>query len=84
MSKRQGTAKCWYLTLSNIVKKNFEILTEQLTHDYLLNNQWLNTTRLENWKLLSTESADTYIADVSDLALLIGIGDKELSNALIR
>ena len=56
-----GAAKCWYLTLSDIIKKNFESLTEQFNHDYLQNNQWLNTTRLENRKLLNTESAEKYI-----------------------
>ena len=43
-----GSAKCWYLTLSDTIKKDFESLTEQFNHDYLQNNQWLNTTRLEN------------------------------------
>ena len=44
----KGTAKCWYFTLSKQLKKNFECFTTQFTHDYLQNNQWLNTTRLEN------------------------------------
>ena len=79
-----GVAKFWYLTLSDIIKKNFESLTKEFNHDFLQNNKWLNNTRLENRKLLSTESADKYIADMSDLALLVGIGDKELSKALIR
>ena len=79
-----GTSKCWYLTLSEQLKKNIETLTEQFTHDYLQNNQRLNTTRLENRKLLSNEYADKYIADMSDLALLIGIGDTELYKALIK
>ena len=47
-----GAAKCWYLTLSDTIKKDFESLTEKFNHDYLQNNQWLNTTRLENRKLL--------------------------------
>ena len=42
-----GSAKCLYLTLSDVIKKDFESLTEQFNHDYLQNNQWLNTTRLE-------------------------------------
>ena len=71
-----GAAKYWYLTLWDIVKKNFESLTEQFTHDYLQNNQWLNTTRLENRKLLSTDSAEKYIADMCDLSLLVGMGEK--------
>ena len=79
-----GAAKCWYITLSDIVKKDFESLTEQFNHDYLQNNQWLNTTRLENRKLLKTESAEKYISDMSDLALLVGIGEEELSKARIR
>ena len=79
-----GSAKCWYLTLSDTIKKDFESLTEQFNHDYLQNNQWLNTTRLENRKLLNTESARKYISDMSDLALLVGIGEEELSKALIR
>ena len=54
-------AKCWCLTLSDLVKINFKGLTEQFNHDYLQNNQWLNTTRLENQKLLNTESAEKYI-----------------------
>ena len=77
-------AKCWYLTFSDIIKKDFEILTEQFNHDYLQTNQWLNTTRLENRKLLNTESAGKYISDMSDLALLVGIEEEELSKALIR
>ena len=79
-----GAAKCWYLTLSDTIKKDFESLTEQFNHDYLQNNQWLNTTRLENRKLLNTESAEKYISDMSDLALLVGIGEEELSKTLIR
>ena len=79
-----GAAKCWYLTLSDIIKKDFESLTEQFNHDYLQNNQWLNTTRLENRKLLDTESAEKYISDMSDFALLVGIGEEELLKALIR
>ena len=34
--------------------------------------------------LLSTESADKYIVDMCDLALLVGIEDTELSKTLIR
>ena len=79
-----GAAKCWYLTLSDTIKKDFESLTEKFNHDYLQNNKWLNTTRLENRKLLNTESAEKYISDMSDLALLVGIGEEELSKALIR
>ena len=71
-----GSAKCCYLTLSDIIKKDFESLTEQFNHDYLQNNQWLNTTRFENRNLL--------ITDMSNLALLVGIGEEELSKALIR
>ena len=78
-----GSEKCWYLTLSDIIKKYFESLTEQFNHDYLQNNQWLNTTRLENRKLLNTESVEKYISDMSDLALLVGIGEV-LSKALVR
>ena len=57
----RGAAKCWYYTLSDIIKKEFESLTKQFNHDYLQNNQWLNTTRLDNRKLLNTESAEKYI-----------------------
>ena len=34
--------------------------------------------------LLSTESADKYIADMCDLALLVGKEDTEVSKAFIR
>ena len=34
--------------------------------------------------LLSTESADKYIADMCDLPLLVGIEDTDLSKTLIR
>ena len=71
-----GTAKCWYLTLSDIIKKDFESLNDQFNHDYLQNNQWLNITRLENRKLLNTESAEKYISDMSDLALLVVIEEE--------
>ena len=46
----RGAAKCLYLTLSDIIKKDFESLTEQFNHNYLQNNKCLNTTHLENWK----------------------------------
>ena len=77
-------AKCWYLTLSDIIKKYFECLTEQFNHDNLQNNHWLNTTRLENRKLLNTESVEKCISDMSDLALLVGIREEELLKVLIR
>ena len=79
-----GAEKCWYLTLSDLVKKDFESLTEPFKHDYLQTNQWLNTTRLENRKLLNIESAEKCISDISDLAFLAGIGEDELSKALIK
>ena len=79
-----GAAKCWYLTLSDISKKQFESLTEPFNHYYIQNNQWLNTIHLENRKLLNTESAEKYISDMFDLALLVSIGEEELSKALIR
>ena len=42
------------------------------------------STRLENRKSLSSEPAEKYIADMSELALLVGIKEEELSKALIR
>ena len=77
-------AKCWFLTQPEETKKNFDRLADQFKTDYLRNNKWLNSTRLENRKLLSSESAEKYIADMSELALLVGIKEKELSKALIR
>ena len=72
------------MLMFEIIKKDFESLIEQFNHVYLQNNQWLNTTRLENLKLLNTESAEKYISDMSDLALLVGIGEEEPSKGLIR
>ncbi len=80
----QGAAKCWYLTLKEAVKTDFDKISEEFTKNFLQNNKWLNTTRLENRRLLSTESAETYIADMSNLALLLGIEDQELAKCLIR
>ena len=79
-----GPARCWFLTQSEETKKNFDRLADQFKTDYLKNNKWLNSTRLENRKLLSSESAEKYIADMSELALLVGIKEEELSKALIR
>ena len=79
-----GPARCWFLTQSEETKKNFDRLADQFKTDYLKNNKWLNSTRLENRKLLSSESAEKYIADMSELALLVGIQEEELSKALIR
>ena len=79
-----GAARCWFLTQPEETKKYFDRLAEQFKTDYLRNNKWLNSTRLENRKLLSSEPADKYIADMSELALLVGIQEEELSKALIR
>ena len=68
------TVKCWF---HRMILPKFE-------KNYLLNNKWSNTTRLENRKLLTTESAENYIVDMSELALLVGITDNELAKALIR
>ena len=38
------------------------------------NNHWLNTTRLENRKLKSGETSEHYVMDMSNLALLTGLG----------
>ena len=79
-----GAARCWFLTQPEETKKNFDRLAEQFKTDYLKNNKWLNSTRLENRKLLSSEPAEKYIADMSELALLVGLKEEELSKALIR
>lgn len=79
-----GAAKCWFHSLAADVKDDFAKISEQFEKNYLLNNKWINTTRLENRKLLTTESAENYIADMSELALLVGIKDDELAKALIR
>ena len=77
-------AKCWFNGLSKEIKKNFKLIEEQFNKNFLQNNQWLINARLENRKLLLTESAEKYIADMSELAQLVGITDSELSKALIR
>ena len=79
-----GVGRCWFLTQPEETKKKFDRLAEQFKTDYLRNNKWLNSTRLENRKLLSSEPAEKYIADMSELALLVGIKEEELSNAFIR
>ena len=79
-----GTAKVWFLTLPEETKKNFKMISELFQKDYVQNNQWLNTTRLENRKLRIGETAEHYITDMSNLALLTGIKDEELGKALIR
>ena len=79
-----GAAKIWFLTLSEERRKNFTTISEQFKKDYVQNNQWLNITRLENRKLKSSETAEHYIKDMSNLALLTGIKDDELAKALIR
>ena len=70
-----GAAKCGLL---HNQKKPRKIVNN------LRNNTRLNSTRLENRKLVSSESAEKYIADISGLALLVGIKEGELSKSLIR
>ena len=53
-----GTAKVWFLTLPEETKKNFKMISELFQKDYVQNNQWLNTTRLENRKLRIGETAE--------------------------
>ena len=78
-----GVAKCLFLALSDETKKNVDCVTQQFKTDYLKNNRWFNTKRLENRKLTNSESAAKYIEDMSKLALLVGIKEEELSKALI-
>ena len=80
----RGAAKCWFNGLPADIKQHFRLIEEQFDKNFLQNTQWLNTTRLENRKLSKTESAEKYIAELSDLAQLVGITDSELSKALIR
>ena len=79
-----GTAKCWFIGLHDDTKKDITLVYSEFENNYLKSNQWLNTTRLESRKLLRGESAENYINDMSNLALLVGIHDQELSKALIR
>ena len=79
-----GTAKCWYLGLPKDTKNDFTQTLAEFEKNYLTNNQWLNITRLENRRMLTSESAETFIADMSNLALMVGASDDELSKALIR
>ena len=68
-----GADTFWYLTLSEQLNIKNENLSEQFTHDYLQKQSMVNTTCFENRKLLSTESSDKYIADMSNLAIFVGI-----------
>jgi len=80
----KGTAKCWFSTLPEETRNKFDKIQEHFIKNYSQNNKWLNTARLENRKLLTTESAEKYIADMSNLAMLVGVEDDELMKALIR
>ena len=79
-----GAAKCWFNGLSPESKKDIKQVEKLFKKNFLQNNQWLNTARLENRKLLATESAEKYIADMSELGQIVGVTDSELSKALIR
>ena len=74
-----GAAKYGFLTQPEETKKKIDQCS-----DYLRNNKWLNSNRLEYRKLLSSESTEKYIADMSELALLVGIKEEELSKAFMR
>ena len=52
--------------------------------DYLQNIQLLNTTRLENPEVRSSETAEHYVSDMTFLALVNGIKYEELAKSLIR
>ena len=79
-----GAAKCWYLTLSDTIKKDFESLTEKFNHDYLQNNKWLNTTRFRKSQITKHRiSGKIYFRHVR-FSPPCCIGEEELSNALIR
>ena len=67
-----GATKFWFNGLSTDIKQDFRLIGEQFDKHFLHNTQWLNTARLEKRKLSSTESAEKYIAELSDLAQLVG------------
>ena len=79
-----GAAKSWFNGLTTDTINDFNKVQSEFNENFVQNNAWINTTRLDNRRLLPTESAEQYIADVSELAQLVGATDNELSKALIR
>ena len=79
-----GAAKCWYNGLATDITNDFNKVHSEFNKNFVQNNAGINTTRLDNRRLLPTESAEHNIADVPELAQLVGATDNELSKALIR
>ena len=77
-------AKSLFNSLSDNERKSWDTIKAKFTTTYMENNNWINEQRLENRRLQAGETCEKYIADLTELSLLIGMDDRELKNCLIR
>ncbi len=77
-------AHCWYNNLSDTKKQTWAALKTSFKDSYGDSNKWICQYRIENRKLKQGETCDKYIEDMTNLSLLAGMKQDELSKCLIR
>ena len=80
----QSGASCWYSNLDATTKKDWTAVKNKFSECYAGANRWINSQKIENRKLSPTETCDNYVKNMTDMAQLAGMGEDELSKALIR
>lgn len=77
-------AHCWYKNLKEADKETWDKLKNSFLTSYGESNKWISQFRLEQRVLRDNENVDSFIQDMTSLAVQAGVPSSELSRCLIR
>ena len=81
----QDVALCWYESLSDDDKKDFDVLKQKFTDTYMSKSKnWIYTQDLEGRKLMPGERAEAYITDIIKRTNKLGLDDTQVMQYIIR
>ena len=81
----KDVALCWYESLSDDEKKDFDVLKQKFTDTYMSKSKnWIYTQDLEGRKLMPGERAEAYITDIIKRTNKLGLDDTQVMQYIIR
>ena len=81
----QDVALCWYESLSDDEKKDFDVLKQKFTDTYMSKSKnWIYTQDLEGRKLMPGERAEAYITGIIKRTNKLRMDDTKVMQYIIR
>ena len=80
----KSAAKSFYNNICSEDKKSWAKVKDKFHAVYFDSNNYLNSQKIEDRKLVPGESCEQYISDMTELSLLCGMDEAEFRKCLIR